>query len=176
MKLTINLRDRIRDAADSDNMLTFEACVDVDNLFETGHLPDEQEFDLHDLLDEEHAIALIWDTGMLLSHYPHLSEEHAWDVLKECERDYSAEHGLTWDDIAEVIAERYPDPDGFLMPERIVRCEKALEPYADSDDANLTDLLADLMHWSHRKGQSFDEALSTARVHFDHETPNRRQP
>lgn len=177
MKLKINLRDHIRDAADSDNMLTFEACVDVDNLFETGHLPDEQELDLHELLDEERAIALVWDTGMLRSHFPHLGEDQAWDVLKECERNYSAEHGLTWDDVTEVVAERYPDPDDFLMPERIARCEKALVPYTDSDDANLIDLLADLMHWSRRYGQSFERALETARMHFEHESrANRRQP
>jgi hypothetical protein len=177
MKLKLNIRDRIREAADSDNMLTFEACVDVDNLFEMGHLPDEQELDLHDLLAEEHAIALIWDTGMLLSHYPHLSEEQAWDVLQECERNYNAEHGLTWDDVTEVISERYPDPEDFLMPERIARCEKALEPYTDSDEVNLTDLLADLMHWSRRRGHAFGQALETARTHFEHEGPaNRRRP
>lgn len=171
MKVKFNIRERIREAADSDNMLTFEASVDVDNLFETAHLPDEHELDLHELLDEEHAIALIWDTGMLLAHYPHLSEEQAWEVLQECERNYSGEHGLTWDDITEVITERYPDPDGFLMPERIARCEKALVPYTDSDEANLIDLLADLMHWSRRKGQPFEQALETARMHFDHEAP-----
>lgn len=171
MKVKVNIREHFREAADSDNMLTFEASVDVDNLFESGHLPDERELDLHQLLSEEHAIALIWDTGMLLSHYPHLTDDQAWDVLQECERNYSTEHGLTWDEVTEVIAERYPDPDDFLMPERIARCEKALEPYADSDDANLTDLLADLMHWSRRKGHAFEQALETARMHFDHETP-----
>ena len=38
------------------------------------------------------------------------------------------------------------------MPERIARSEKALEPYTDADDANLRDLLADLMHWSQAQG------------------------
>lgn len=175
MKVRINIRERIREAADRDNMLTFEASVDVDNLFETAHLPDEHELDLHDLLAEGHAIALIWDTGMLLSHYPHLTDEQAWDVLQECERNYNSEHGLTWDDVTEVVAERYPDPDDFLMPERIARCEKALEPYTDSDDANLTDLLADLMHWSRRRSQSFEQALETARMHYDHETPTMKE-
>jgi hypothetical protein len=172
MKIKVNIRDYIRDAADSDNMLTFEASVDVDNLFETGHLTDEHELDLHDLLDQQHAIALIWETDMVMSTYPHLAEDQAWEILQECERNYTGEHGLTWDDIAEVVAERFPDPDDFLMPERIMRCEKALEPYTDSDDANLTDLLADLMHWSKRKGHPFEQALDTARMHLIHETPN----
>jgi len=172
MKIKVNIRQHIREAADSDNMLTFEASADVDNLFETGHLPDECELDIRDLLDPLHAIALIWDTGMVRSTYPHLTEGQAWEILQECERNYKGEEGLTWDDIAEAVAGLHPDPDDFLMPERIARCEKALDPYSDSDEAtNLTDLLADLMHWSKRKGHAFERALNSARMHFDHETP-----
>jgi hypothetical protein len=169
MKLKINLRDLVRQVADSDNMLTFEASVDVNNLFETACIPDEPDIDLRDLLDEQRAIALIWDADMVRSTYPHLTEDDAWQVLQVCEQCYSAENGLTWEDIGQVVAEHFPDPDGFLMPERIARCEKAFAPYADTDEANLRDLLADLMHWSKRKGQSFDDALEMARSHFHHE-------
>lgn len=150
-----------------------EIEVAIDNIrkyqpTETHHC---EPVDIRDLLNGEHAIALIWDTEQVRSHYPHLSEEQAWEILQQCERDYKGEEGLTWDDIAETVAELHPDPDGFLMPERIARCEKAFEQYTDCDDANLTDLLADLMHWAKRKGHCFGDALDTARMHFDHETP-----
>ena len=111
MRIKLNLRDQFRQAADSDNMLTFEASVDVDNLFETAHIPDEPDIDLHDLLDEQRAIALLWDAVMVRSTYPHLTEDDAWQVLQECERTYSAEHGLAWDDVGAVVAELFPDPD-----------------------------------------------------------------
>jgi hypothetical protein len=173
MKVKVNLRERIREAADGDNMLTFEACVDVDNLFETACIPDECELDLHELLDEQYAIALIWDADQILSHYPHLTREQAFAVLKECEGTYDAEHGLTWDDVGDTVARLYPDPDGFLVPDRVLRVEKALGEYTDSDEAaNLTDLLADAMHWCRHKGLSFAQALGTATMHFHHETPN----
>src|SRR5262245_9025113 len=68
------------------------------------------DIDIHEVLAESKAIALIWDADMLLSTYPHLTEEQAWEVLQECERDYAAEHGLTWDDVAEVVCERFPEP------------------------------------------------------------------
>jgi hypothetical protein len=169
MKVKVNIRDRIEENAGPNGMVLVYASIDVLDLFETNDIPEEHEIDIHDALAERHAIALIWDSDQLLSHYPHLTDDQAWDVLQRCEREYKAEHGLTWDDIAEVVSEDYPDPDDFLMPERIARCEKALSPYVDSEEANLVDLLADLMHWSKRRGQSFVASLKTARMHFNHE-------
>jgi hypothetical protein len=171
MNITIDLRDHLRRAADSDNMLTFEASVDVDTLFETASIPDECELDVRDLLAEQRAIALIWDADQVLSHYPHLAGDQAWAVLQECERNYTGEEGLCWDDIADTVARLFPDPDGFLVPDRVLRVEKALGDYTDSDEiANLTDLIADAMHWCRHRGQSFDELHATARMHFEHET------
>lgn len=37
----------------------------------------------------------------------------------------------------------------------------------------LVDLLADLMHWARAENQSFDDALSTARMHFEEEEEGR---
>jgi hypothetical protein len=174
MKLTINLRDHVRRVADSDNMLTFEASVDVDNLFETAFIPDECDLDIRDVLDEHHAIALIWDADQVLSHYPHLTKEQSFEVLRECERTYDAEHGLTWDDIGDAVARLYPDPDGFLVPDRVLRVEKALQDYTDSDEAaNLVDLLADAMHWCRHKREPFERLLDTARMHYESESSSK---
>lgn len=133
--------------------------------------------DIGELLAEGHAIGLIWDTGMVRSTYPHLGEEQAWEILRHCESDYTAEAGLTWDDIGQAVAELHPDPDDFLVPERIARGEKALGGYTDPDEtANLTDLLSDLLHWCKRKGLSFEQALTTATTHFFDETDKGRRP
>ena len=36
-------------------------------------------------------------------------------------------------------------------------------------DEALTDMLTDLMHWASHKGRDFEQALDTARIHFDAE-------
>ena len=54
--------------------------------------------------------------------------------------------------------------------ERAVRCEQAIPSYSDDDTyTNLLDFLADAMHWCHRQGHGFADALDTARMHFDAE-------
>jgi hypothetical protein len=58
--------------------------------------------------------------------------------------------------------------------ERADRCEKAIAAYSDDDTrTNLVDFLADAMHLCHLHGRSFDDALNTARTHFDAETAQR---
>jgi hypothetical protein len=149
MKTTfdIELGELFDDAMD--NILgEFEEAIENIRKYRPHDIVHTVDVDIHELLENEHAIALIWDTDQLINNYPHLTEDQAWETLKECERNYKAEEGLTWDDIAETVAKLYPDPDRHLMPERIARCEKALQEYSDSDEiANITDLLADLMHW-----------------------------
>lgn len=66
-----------------------------------------------------------------------------------------------------------PDPDG-RNDERaewggiIIEAQRAI-PGADPDEC-LVDLLGNLMHWCDRNGQSFDDALATARMHYEAET------
>lgn len=47
----------------------------------------------------------------------------------------------------------------------------------ENDDyaAQLGDLLANLLHFCEREGVDFDEALSTARMNFEHERGGRRR-
>jgi hypothetical protein len=107
MKLNINIRDRFHDNTDHNDMLLSNASVDVADLFELNGIPEEQEIDIHELLAGQHALALIWDADQVRTHYPHQTEDQAWAVLQECERRYTAEKGLTWEDIAETVAELY---------------------------------------------------------------------
>ncbi len=129
------------------------------------------DIDIHELLARHRAIALIWDADMLQSTYPHLTAGHAWEVLQACERHYTAENGLTWDDVAEVAGELYPDPAD--QRKRIASAAKAAQVIAaygaGCERENLVDLLADAMHWCEGFGEPFDEFCGTARTHFAEE-------
>ena len=55
--------------------------------------------------------------------------------------------------------------------ERAVRRQQAITAYSGDDaHANLVDCLADAMHWCRFNGHSFNDALETARMHFEAET------
>jgi hypothetical protein len=56
---------------------------------------------------------------------------------------------------------------------RLHQAERALAGYRDEDRrANLTDCLADLMHWAREYGVDFEYALSQARAHHQAERPD----
>lgn len=66
-----------------------------------------------------------------------------------------------------------PDPENMndaraAWAAAALRCFSQ-ETGTDDEDA-LTDLLADLMHWSDRNGGDFENALHFARLHYDAET------
>jgi len=66
-----------------------------------------------------------------------------------------------------------PDPDR-MNDDRAAWADEAvaafrLEIGTDLEDA-LADLLADLMHWSDRRGFSFDRELERARTHYEAKT------
>jgi hypothetical protein len=116
------------------------ADIDIDGLIEFGDEDWEHvlDIDVRQLLARQNAIALIWDADMLLSTYPHLTPEQAWEVLQQCERDYSAEEGLTWDLVAEVVHDRFPDaPEAKQrLLDRLTTLRRMLEalPAQERDD------------------------------------------
>jgi hypothetical protein len=65
---------------------------------------------------------------------------------------------------------------------RATRCERVLSAYSDDDAfTNLTDLLADAMHWADATGQDFHYALCLAGKHYvaelnDEQLDERRLP
>lgn len=87
------------------------ADIDIDAFLEFADDDWEHELDIdiHELLDDRRAIALIWDAEQVRSHYPHLTDAQAWEVLQACERHYSAEVGLSWRDVEEEVNNLYPD-------------------------------------------------------------------
>jgi hypothetical protein len=110
MKVKVNIREHLDALEPIAGFSLSRVAIGIDDLFESNNIPDEQQIDVHNLLAEQHAIALIWDTEQVRNHYPHLTEEQAWEVLQECERNYKGEEGLTWDDIAGTVQELYPEP------------------------------------------------------------------
>jgi hypothetical protein len=66
-----------------------------------------------------------------------------------------------------------PDPDG-MNDSRAACAANAIEQFAQTTGSNdegvLSDLLADLMHWSDRRNMPFDRELARAREHYEAET------
>ncbi len=59
---------------------------------------------------------------------------------------------------------------------RVETAERALSVYTDQDrEANLTDLLADAMHWSKQEGIDFERCLERARAHYRTEVHEAQQ-
>ncbi|MBA4068169.1 MAG: hypothetical protein C0501_31610 [Isosphaera sp.] len=107
MKIDIDLADIV--ASKYTQGFHAPADIDVTTLLELADDDWHHELDLRAVLAGQHAIALIWDADMLRSRHPHLTAEQAWEALRECERNYTAEAGLTWDDVSEVVNDRFPD-------------------------------------------------------------------
>lgn len=76
---------------------------------------------------------------------------------------HDATLGVTWETLT-IAAETLFGPAKKL---RVDRCERALAAY---DEPELSDMLADALHWCQANGTSFDDALRLARQHFDAET------
>jgi hypothetical protein len=156
--------------------MAYTLHIDVRGLIDEGAAdicgrarPDDgrrEEVDVHALLAGHQAIALVWDADTLVSRHPRLTRGQAWQVLKECERRHKAENGLSWDDVAEVVAELFPDPAGRLQ-ERVSRVGVVLtrydrEGFGEAD--TLTNLLADARHWCDASGADFAELDGAARL------------
>lgn len=166
MKIKLNIRDHVRQFADGDNRLTFEASVDVDNLFDTAHLPDEFEVDLDELLQQNRIIGHLWTINDVREVRPQLTEEQAWEVLRESQDSLAVDERLNWNHIEKVADDLFG-----VETQRLVRFTDLLEKYTDFDsETNLVDLLADAMHWCQSNDEDFDGSVAKAKRHFHTET------
>jgi hypothetical protein len=59
-------------------------------------LDDGMEIDVHELLAARRQIALVWSVEDVQGLRPDLTEEQAWEVLRQVERRHDAELGVTW--------------------------------------------------------------------------------
>lgn len=70
---------------------------------------------LSKLLTKHHLIAHLWGVEDVQIVHDDLSDDQAWLVLQECDRDLDSECGLTWDHIDEVAARLFPLSEGNLQ-------------------------------------------------------------
>jgi hypothetical protein len=165
--LEVILEDAMDDAIDQ---IVGEIEEASDNLrkYHSGEIRHIEDVDVPELLARHQAIALIWDADMVLSHCPQLTRDQAWQVLQECERRYTAEHGLTWNSIAAVVADLQRADRLRNREARVTRVARIIADYDPNGDEreNLVDLLTDAMHWCEGFGKPFDEFCDTARMHF----------
>lgn len=165
MKIKFNFRDKIRQFADSDNRLTLKASVDVDTLVETAFLSDELEVELDELLQENRIIGHLWTIDDVREVRPQLTENQAWEVLRECKDRLDSQVGLNWQQIEDVADDLFG-----AATQRLVRFSEFVEQYNDFDaEQSFIDLLGDAMHWCRINDANFEELLAEAKTVFQTE-------
>ncbi|HEY4313337.1 MAG TPA: hypothetical protein VGN12_28060 [Pirellulales bacterium] len=164
-KLTLNLKDLLIDAFGATAQLP--ASVDIDDLVDFNDVR-EHDVDLHELLADERKIALIWSIDDVKARRPDLCDEQAWQVLEKFQQHHDCNAQAIWDTLEQIAHDLF----GTGNARRVERCAKALDDYdEDADvDTNLTDLLADAMHWCRDKERDFRHLLEIAEEHFHAET------
>lgn len=175
MKIKAKLHELIEKAASTYNgRVSVPVRIQVADLLDTNLIPEEQEIDVHDLLAEQHAIALIWDSEQVRNHYPHLTEEQAWDVLQECERHYKGEEGLNWDDIAETVMRLHPEPPARQWQGRIDVCITDTDGYGMGEVINRLREMAQLLAKDMPDVEA-DVDPGSVQLHESAETPANRE-
>jgi hypothetical protein len=164
-KLTLNLQDILTDALGE--TVHLPATIDIDELVEFNDVQ-QYECDLQALLATERKIALVWSIDDVKQRRPDLSDAQAWQVLDTFQRHHDCNMEVSWDKLEQIAHDLF----GSGNAQRIDRCAKALANYdEDADvDTNLTDLLADAMHWCRDKDRDFRHLLAIAEDHFNAET------
>jgi hypothetical protein len=111
MKVKVNMREFIEENADHPDNLLAHASVDVDDLFETNCIPEEQEIDvdLDELLAENRQIAHIWGTDDVRQIRPDLDDDEAWAVLQIVADRLDSNIGITRDTVKINADELYPE-------------------------------------------------------------------
>jgi hypothetical protein len=110
MKINVNIRDFIASKADQGETLLVHASCDVDDLFDTNSIPDEHalDLDLPELLAQNQALGIIWDSRHVQDQRPDLTAEQAWEVLQACQSNCARLNDLMREVIRQVAENLYP--------------------------------------------------------------------
>lgn len=110
MKAKVNIRDFIEENVDHNDMLLAHASIDVEDLFDTNFIPKEYEFDIDmdELLADNLAIGIVWDTSHVKDQRPDLTDEQAWQVLQECQSSWDRLNDAMLETIRQVAGNLYP--------------------------------------------------------------------
>lgn len=68
----------------------------------------ESSLDIHKLLACRRQVAVVWSTEDVQGIRPELTDEQAWQVLRQCERVHDCELGITWLLIETVADDLFP--------------------------------------------------------------------
>jgi hypothetical protein len=102
MTLKLNVHETLQMLRDAD--LTASARIAIDDLLEEVSPDEEFQLDLHELLQRNRLIALIWSIEDVQEVRPDLTDGQAWEVLEQAGRKQDAELGITWTTL-ECVAE-----------------------------------------------------------------------
>lgn len=69
----------------------------------------EASIDIHAILRANRLIAHVWGIDDVKSRRPDLTDDQAWQVLQEVERQLDSELGITWETIEAAAEGLYPD-------------------------------------------------------------------
>ena len=78
----------------------------------TGSSPEPVDigYQVHQLLGQQHKIAVIWCIEDVRGLRPDLSDEQAWAVLKQVKDIHDAEWGINWTTLQTVADDMFPKP------------------------------------------------------------------
>lgn len=102
--MKFNIRDYLKEHGGDE--IELPAIVEFDDLFQFAGVDDDIELDIHELLARDEKIAAIWSTEDVQIVRPDLTEDEAWEVLKEVRRTYDAQigiNGLTLESVATTL-------------------------------------------------------------------------
>jgi len=70
---------------------------------------DLSNIDIHQLLRHRREVAIIWSIEDVKEIRPDLTEDQAWTVLQQCERQHDCNFGITWEHIDWVAENLFPE-------------------------------------------------------------------
>ncbi len=165
-QLEITLEDITQETVDQ---IAGEIEEAVDNIrkYHGGDVTHTEDVDIDDLLAEHGAAAVIWTADDVRKIVPHLTDDQALNVIRDCFRIFSPDETANREMILLSTERLFPT---LTLQQRSQRADKAINDYAQGDSReNLVDLLTDAMHWCDDMDEPFEEFYATATVHHDAE-------
>jgi uncharacterized protein (DUF4213/DUF364 family) len=92
------LEIRRSDSLDFHTVSVWAVEAALNAAFDAGRKSTESdEIDVHDLLARRKQIAVIWDVEDVQEVRPDLTDEQAWEVLKQTRHQHDATLGINWE-------------------------------------------------------------------------------
>jgi hypothetical protein len=69
------------------------------------------DIDVHALVAERRQIAAIWSIEDVQQERPDLTDDQAWEVLKQVEHCHDCNYGITWDHLQIAARDLFPEAE-----------------------------------------------------------------